>query len=153
MKKLMIMASAIMMAVAAKAGEVNTVAFNETRVDVPARVRFVKGDNYGFQVDAKDSIVARSLRCVVKNGVLRISAGNSLQPGETKYDPKKGAYYYGVNHDGEVYRNASDDDTTLITIYSPAMPKVTTSSDYVAEAVKEADNTAADKNMLTMNGK
>jgi len=48
MKKLMTMVSAMMMVAAVNASEVATVAFNEARVNVPARVRFVKGDNYGF---------------------------------------------------------------------------------------------------------
>ena len=43
MKKLMTMVSAMMMVAAVNASEVTTVAFNEARVNVPARVRFVKG--------------------------------------------------------------------------------------------------------------
>ena len=57
MKKLMTMVSAMMMVAAVNASEVTTVAFNEARVNVPARVRFVKGDNYGFSVEAKDSVI------------------------------------------------------------------------------------------------
>lgn len=45
MKKLMTMVSAMMMVAAVNASEVVTVAFNEARVSVPARVRFVKGEN------------------------------------------------------------------------------------------------------------
>ena len=97
MKKLMTMVSAMMMVAAVNASEVVTVAFNEARVSVPARVRFVKGENYGFSVEAKDSVIARAVRCSVKDGVLRLSFGNALQPGESKFDAKKGVYYYGVN--------------------------------------------------------
>ena len=50
MKKFMMMACAMIMALAANAREVNTVAFSKAVVNVPARVRFVKGDNYGFMV-------------------------------------------------------------------------------------------------------
>ena len=78
MKKLMTMVSAMMMVAAVNASEVATVAFNEARVNVPARVRFVKGDNYGFSVEAKDSVIARAVRCTVKDGVLRLSFGNAL---------------------------------------------------------------------------
>ena len=72
MKKLMTMVSAMMMVAAVNASEVTTVAFNEARVNVPARVRFVKGDNYGFSVEAKDSVIARAVRCSVKLSLIHI---------------------------------------------------------------------------------
>lgn len=65
MKKLMTMVSAMMMVAAVNASEVATVAFNEARVNVPARVRFVKGGNYGFSVESqgfRDS-KGRALQC------------------------------------------------------------------------------------------
>ena len=102
MRKLMTMACAMIMAAAANASEVVTVEFGEARVNVPARVRFVQGENYGFSVAAKDSVIAKAVRCSVKDGVLRMNFGNALQPGETKYDAKKGVYYYGVNSDSPI---------------------------------------------------
>ena len=111
MKKLMTMVGAIMMAASVNASEVETVAFNEARVNIPARVRFIQGENYGFSVSAKDSIVARCIRCTVKDGVIRFSLGNSLQPGETRYDAKKGVHFYGVNK-GNLVLN--DDRETLL---------------------------------------
>lgn len=89
MKKLMTMVSAMMMVAAVNASEVATVAFNEARVNVPARVRFVKGENYGFSVEAKDSVIARAVRCSVKDGVLRLSFGNALKPGDPNSMPRR----------------------------------------------------------------
>ena len=60
MRKLMTMACAMIMAAAANASEVVTVEFGEARVNVPARVRFVQGENYGFSVAAKDSVIAKA---------------------------------------------------------------------------------------------
>ena len=65
MKKLMTMVSAMMMVAAVNASEVATVAFNEARVNVPARVRFVKGRELWFQRGSqgfRDS-KSRALHC------------------------------------------------------------------------------------------
>lgn len=136
MKNLMIMASAVMMAAAANASEVNTVAFKETRVNLPARVRFVKGNDYGFNVEAKDSLMARNVQCSVKDGVLRITYGNKMQPGESKYDVKKNVHYYGVNATGQNLSNGHENEEMVITVIAPDMPKLRTSADYVAVSVK-----------------
>lgn len=136
MKKLMILASAMIMTIAAEASEVTTVAFNETRVNVPATVRFVQGENYGFSVEAKDSIVARSVRCTVKDSVLTINMGNALRPGEQKFDAKKGVYYYGVNAANQVLADEETDAEMVITVIAPELPKLAVSSDYEAVSVK-----------------
>lgn len=133
----MIMTAGLMiMTAAAKASEVTTVAFNETRVNVPATVRFVQGDSYGFSVEAKDSIIARSVRCTVKDSVLTINMGNALQPGEQKFDAKKGVYYYGVNTANQVLADKESDAEMVITVIAPELPKLAVSSDYEAVSVK-----------------
>lgn len=150
MRKLMTMACAMIMAAAANASEVVTVEFGEARVNVPARVRFVQGENYGFSVAAKDSVIAKAVRCSVKDGVLRMNFGNALQPGETKYDAKKGVYYYGVNSDSQVLPAETADDL-VITVVAPEMPKFKTNSDYVATTVKKVEEAGKSRSALTMN--
>lgn len=151
MKKLMTMVSAMMMVAAVNASEVVTVAFNEARVSVPARVRFVKGENYGFSVEAKDSVIARAVRCSVKDGVLRLSFGNALQPGESKFDVKKGVHYYGVNPTNQLLVAEDIEEDMVITVVAPGMPKFKTSSDYVAVAVKAVEEVGNSRAALTMN--
>lgn len=76
MKKMMILASAIMMAAAANAknDESVTASFNEVRVNVPARVRVVAGEDYSVNVSAQNEYVAKSIRYTVKGGVLYLSS-------------------------------------------------------------------------------
>ena len=93
MRKLMVMACAIMMAIAANAKVVKTVPFTGVQVNVPARVLFLQGDTCAFSVKDSDFIVARTIQCSVKDGVLRFKYGMSAQPGEVKYDAKKDIYY------------------------------------------------------------
>ena len=147
----MTMVGAIMMAAAANASEVVTVAFNEACVNIPARVRFVQSEDYGFSVEAKDSIVARAVRCTVKDGIIRFSLGNSLQPGETRYDAKKGVYYYGVNKGNLVLANDSETENIVITVMAPDMPVFRTSADYVAVSVKAVEEARKDETSLSLN--
>lgn len=86
MKKMMIMVCAIMMAAAANAKRVETVSFDEVRVNVPARVRVVAGETYGVNVAAQNELVSASIRCTVKDGVLYISTRdveNLIKNGES----------------------------------------------------------------------
>ena len=149
MRKLMTMACAMIMAAAVNASEVVTVEFNEARVNIPARVRFVQGESYGFSVAAKDSIIAKAVRCTVKDGVLRMNFGNALQPGESKYDAKKGIHYYGVNAGSQVLSGEASDDL-VITVVAPEMPKFRTNSDYVATTVKNVEEAGKGSSALTM---
>lgn len=151
MKKLMTMVGAIMMVAAVNASEVITVAFKEARVNIPARVRFIQGENYGFSVEAKDSIVARSVRCTVKDGVIRFSLGNSLRPGETKFDAKKGVYYYGVNAAHQVLLDENETENVVITVVAPDMPVFRTSTEYVTVSSETVKNAQRAGNALSMN--
>ncbi len=73
MKKMMILVTAIMMSVAANAIEkMNVKPFEGVSVNVPARVRFVYGENYGVDVQSNDSLTASGIRLSVQNGVLKI---------------------------------------------------------------------------------
>lgn len=146
----MTMASAIMMVAAANASEVTTVSFSEARVNIPARVRFVQGDNYGFSVAAKDSILAKSVRCSVKDGVLRMNFGNSLKPGEAKYDAKKDVYYYGVNSSNLVFNDEDAPNEIVITVVAPEIPKFKTSSDFVTVSVDEMEKAGEGRSALAM---
>lgn len=137
MKKLMTMACAMIMAIAANASEVVTVAFNKTSVNVPARVRFVKGDMYGFRVESKDAVLARALQCSVKDGVLRFTFGETVAPGESKYDAKKNTFFYGVNNNGDAALSENVEEDLVITITSPVLPEFNTSADFITETVTE----------------
>lgn len=73
MKKMMILVSAIMMAITANAQRVETASFEEVRVNVPARVRIVAGENYSINIATKNEEVAKAVNCSVKDGVLCIN--------------------------------------------------------------------------------
>ena len=150
MRKLMMLAGAMIMAAAVNASEVATVAFKETNVSVPARVRFVKGEIYGFSVEAKDSVVARSVRCMVKDGVLRFSFGSPLQPGEVKYDAKKDAYYYGVNKMNMVLTDENETEDLVITVVAPEMPLIKVPADYMTVSKEAVEAVKDDNTVLTM---
>lgn len=83
MKKMLIMASAIMMAAAANAQRVETESFNKVLVNVPARVRVVPGDTYSVNIATTDSLLAQSLRMNVENGVLSITPDAKVMNDET----------------------------------------------------------------------
>ncbi len=74
MKKMMILASAIMMAATANAKRVETASFDEVRVNVPARVRIIAGETYSVNVAAQNEMVASAVRYEVKDGVLKINS-------------------------------------------------------------------------------
>ncbi len=79
MKKMMILVSAAMVALTAKAGKMEVKPFEGVSVNVPACVRFVSGDSYNVDIQATDSLVASAIRYEVKDGVLRI---RSIDGGE-----------------------------------------------------------------------
>lgn len=111
MKKMMILASAIMMAAAANAKRVETESFNKVLVNVPARVRVVPGDTYSVNIATSDSLLAQSLRVDVENGVLHITP--------------------------DVKANASaDSDANLrIIIVTPVEPQVMAGRDCLAKTI------------------
>lgn len=73
MKKIMTLASAIMMVAAANAEINNTAAFNEVKVSVPARVRVIKGEKYGVSVKAEEEFQASAVTYTVENGMLKLT--------------------------------------------------------------------------------
>ena len=77
--------------------------------------------------------------------------GNSLQPGETRYDAKKGVYYYGVNKGNLVLANDSETENIVITVMAPDMPVFRTSADYVAVSVKAVEEARKDETSLSLN--
>ncbi len=148
MKKIVTLVSAIIMVTAANAKGVTTMPFKGTRVSVPARVRFVKGDTYAFSVEAKDTVLARSLQCSVKDSVLCFRFGNAPQAGDIKYDAKKDTYYYGVTaKEREFY---GDGEQFIITVMSPELPTVRTSHDFDAVAVRLPEPVLTDEMALSV---
>lgn len=75
MKKMMMMVGAAMMSASSFAAEVNNVLpFEDVRVNVPVRVRFVHGEDYKVDVESADTLAASGIRVNVKDGVLRITS-------------------------------------------------------------------------------
>lgn len=105
MKKMMILASAIMMVAAGYAKNVETVPFEGVKVNVPARVRIVSGDSYEMGVRSTDSIAARNILWSIENGVLNIRSR------------------YEMPTDGE-------QPEVCITIVAPVEPKLTVGRDF-----------------------
>ena len=116
MKKIMTMISAMMIAATMNAENIETEAFTETLVTVPARVRFVKGDNYSFSVESENKFIAESVKAAVKDGTLYFSLKNGLSEEE-----------------------ASENDLTIV-ITAPGMPEFKTSRNLKAVEVKSVSN-------------
>lgn len=75
MKKMMIVALAGMMAVAGNAKNEknsNLKPFEGVSLNVPARVRFVYGNEYKVDVQSENHLAASGIRVSVENGVLKI---------------------------------------------------------------------------------
>ncbi|MBO4664306.1 MAG: hypothetical protein J5663_07815 [Bacteroidaceae bacterium] len=125
MKKIMTMISAMMVAATMNAENIETEAFTETLVTVPARVRFVRGDNYSFSVESENKIVAESVKAAVKDGTLYFSLKNGLSVEE-----------------------ASENDLTIV-ITAPGMPEFKTSRNMKAVEIKSVSDD--DKNSFTYN--
>jgi len=147
MKKLMTLASAMIMAMAANAQSVETEPFTGTLINVPAQVSFERGEKYAFIVKTSDEEVARQLECKVQNGLLTFNFGKSLKKGEVAYDVKSGAYYYGFDAKESAQLLSTGDDVDYqITIVSPLMPEVQTSSDFeVTDEVLDTESVALNR--------
>ncbi|MCR5312786.1 MAG: hypothetical protein K6E54_03915 [Bacteroidaceae bacterium] len=88
-----------------KNGNVNVVnvdAYEVAQIDVPARVRIIKGNNYGVNVVALDKQAEKSIRYTVKNGILRF-----------------------YSRSAEVL----DNNSVVINLVVPATPEIKTSAD------------------------
>ncbi len=72
MKKMTLIVSAALMALASYAENKNVAPFEGVNVNVPARVRFVYGETYSVDIQAADRYVAAAIDCTVKNGTLKI---------------------------------------------------------------------------------
>jgi len=128
-KKMMMMACAILMTVAANAqsfetkNEVETVPFVQTLIDVPAHVYFVVGDRFGFSVEAGDEVLGNLIQCSVKDGVLTFKFDRNME---------EDAIYYDANA-SEFDSEEADDVEYVITITAPIVPEIITSSNYEQE--------------------
>lgn len=111
MKKMLIMASAIMMAAAANAQRVETESFNKILVNVPARVRVVPGDTYSVNIATADSTLAQSIRVNVEDGVLRIA------------------------HDAKDANLEQSDSKLRLIIVAPVEPQIAAGRDFVARPI------------------
>ena len=106
---MMKMVGAAMMSASSFAVETNNVMpFEDVRVNVPVRVRFVQGDSYKVDVESEDTLAASGIRVNVKDGVLRIT---SIDENETQ---------------SEVF----------ITIMSPVEPKLSVGRNMEMKAVE-----------------
>lgn len=74
MKKVMLFVAAMMIIFNANAEMMNIAAFNEVKVNVPARVRVIKGGDYGIHLSAEDSLLTSAIRYSVNNGTLSINS-------------------------------------------------------------------------------
>ena len=74
MKKVMLFVAAMMIMINANAEISNIAAFNEVKVNVPARVRVIKGGEYGIHLSAEDSLLTSAIRYSVTNGTLSINS-------------------------------------------------------------------------------
>ncbi|MCD8265583.1 MAG: DUF2807 domain-containing protein [Prevotellaceae bacterium] len=102
MKKIIILACAFMMSVASFAkSDCKVSAFDKVSVNVPARVRFVRGDAYSVSVRSTNEQEASALRLSVKDGTLSVSSLGSL----------------------------SDESDICVTIVSPRLPRLSLGRD------------------------
>ena len=74
MKKVLMIVAAMVLFANAKAEIKNIAAFSEVKVNVPARVRVIKGGDYGISLSAEDSLLTSAIRYTVENGILSISS-------------------------------------------------------------------------------
>jgi len=74
MKKVMLFVAAMMIMFNAKAEMSNVAAFNEIKVNVPARVRVIKGGEYGIHLSAEDTLLTSAIRYSVTGGTLSINS-------------------------------------------------------------------------------
>lgn len=85
MKKIMTLVSAIMMVATANAEIKNVTAFNEVNVNVPARVRVIKGNFYGIMVSSDNEQLSKAVNYSVEDGILKISSyDESVMEGNSK---------------------------------------------------------------------
>ncbi len=122
------MACAIMMAAAASAEPQKVAPFSKVSVNVPARIRVIKGNEYSIMVNTQEPADSSSLRYTVEKGILRIS---------TICDDMRQASGRG----------------TVITIVSPEDTNITTGSalemeDVQATSVRQERHKRHKKNIL-----
>ena len=73
MKKVLVLIAVVMMTLGMNAEVKNVNAFNEVKVNVPARVRVIRGSQYGISLSAEDSLLTSAIRYSVENGILSIN--------------------------------------------------------------------------------
>lgn len=73
MKKVLVLIAVVMMTLGMNAEVKNINAFSEVKVNVPARVRVIRGSQYGINLSAEDSLLTSAIRYSVENGTLSIN--------------------------------------------------------------------------------
>ena len=122
-------------AIAASAQEIETKPFCKTYIDVPARVRFVKGNEYSVRVNTNDKEMASNIQCTLKDGVLSFEykglnakSNTEVEPGKSVFDAKSGSYFYGIDiMDNMLHGDSKEGSELVITVTSPEKPVFTTS--------------------------
>ena len=84
MKRLIILATAMIIAAVAHCENIVTESFESVCVNIPADVRIQRGEDYGVRIVARNKYVTRTIKTRVENGVLKIDARDleSLQVNE-----------------------------------------------------------------------
>ena len=74
MKKFIIIALAVVIAISANAKKVNTAVFNSVKVNAPVHLVIVPSREYSVNVSSRETGLASAISWSIKNGVLNISA-------------------------------------------------------------------------------
>lgn len=141
MKRLMTFVLSLVMTAATYAQEVETLPFNEVKMDIPARLRIVEGESYGFTVEASDESLAGTVECSLKEGVISFSmkkgASGEASGATSYYDSKSLSHVYRIRpYNHGTHSSVGSREELLITLSAPTVPLVKTSAGLEAVAVK-----------------
>ena len=114
MKKVLVLIAVVMMTLGMNAEVKNINAFSEVKVNVPARVRVIRGSQYGINLSAEDSLLTSAIRYSVEK--IRYSVENGT---------------LSINTIDETLLLAEGSEV-VITITAPEMPSFKTGRDFEA---------------------